>query len=110
MLQAARDLGDRLVVVLSHDAHNRKPNAVPASERLRRLQVAGVAEEVFVGSSDSFAKSLERVKPDILVLGYDQRIPDAETEAAVRKLGVRVVTLPWFPGKLEEWKPGEARA
>ena len=29
------------------------------------------------------------------------RLPDAATEAAVRELGVRVVALPWSPGKEE---------
>lgn len=99
LLRQAKVLGDRLVVVLSNDAHNRKPNAVPAAERKRRLEALGVADEVRVGDADSFAESLRRVSPDVLVLGYDQKLPDPETEAAVRALGVRVVVMPWFPGK-----------
>ena len=34
-----------------------------------------------------------------LVLGYDQRLPDPETEREVLLLGVAVVTMPWYPGK-----------
>jgi FAD synthetase len=98
-LRLARALGDRLVVVLAHDAHNKKPNAVPARQRLRRLSALGAADKVRVGASGSFAESLRRERPDILALGYDQRLPDAATEAAVRELGVRVVVLPWSPGK-----------
>jgi hypothetical protein len=33
------------------------------------------------------------------VLGYDQRIPDQETESELKKMGVDVVVMPWFPGK-----------
>jgi glycerol-3-phosphate cytidylyltransferase-like family protein len=102
MLQTARALGQRLVVVLSHDSHNRKPNAVAARERLRRLKALGVADEVLVGDPDSFARSLRKVHPDILVLGYDQKLPDEETQSAVRELGIETVVLPWFPGKQEE--------
>ena len=51
------------------------------------------------------AYSRNGVTPDILVLGYDQRLPDAETEAAVRALGVEIVVMPWFPGKED---PGAA--
>lgn len=58
-----------------------------------------MADEVIVGDPDGFAATLRRVTPDILVLGYDQRLPDPETEAAVKALGVEVVTMPWFPGK-----------
>jgi cytidyltransferase-like protein len=100
-LRLARALGDRLVVVLAHDAHNHKPNAVPALERRRRLLELGLADAVVIGAAGSFAASLRRARPDILALGYDQRLPDEATEAAVAELGVRVVTLPWSPGKEE---------
>jgi len=94
-------LGDELVVVVSNDAHNRKVNAVPASERKQRLEALGVADRVVVGRPDSFARTLIDERPDVLVLGYDQRLPDAATERAVADLGVEVVQLPWYPGKEE---------
>lgn len=99
MLRAARVLGDELVVVLSNDAHNRKANAVPAAKRRAWIERLGLADRVIVGHPDSFARSLREIRPKILVLGYDQRLPDAATEDAVRELGVRVVKLPWYPGK-----------
>jgi len=99
MLRWARALGDRLVVVLAHDAHNHKPDAVPAAVRLRRMRGLGLADHVAVGAAGSFADSLRRARPDILVLGYDQRLPDPASAAAVRELGIRVVVLPWSPGK-----------
>ncbi len=99
MLRAARGLGDELVVVLAHDSHNRKPNAVSAARRKKILEDLGVADRVLVGRPDSFARSLRRVRPKVLVLGYDQRLPDDETRRAVEELGVQVVQLPWYPGK-----------
>ncbi|MDD5656290.1 MAG: adenylyltransferase/cytidyltransferase family protein [Elusimicrobia bacterium] len=101
MLRWARGLGDRLVVVLAHDAHNRKPNAVPGALRLSRLRRAAVADSARLGDKGGFAAVLRRVKPAVLALGYDQRLPDDETHAAVRELGIRVVSLPWGPGKEE---------
>lgn len=99
MLRTARAFGDELVVVLSHDAHNKKPNAVAAKIRSRRLKDTGVADRVVIGRPDSFAETLRRESPDILVLGYDQRLPDAETEKAVRELGIVTIVMPWLPGK-----------
>ena len=92
-------------MVLSNDAHNKKPNALPSAERKRRLEALCVADEVIVGDAHGFAETVRRVAPDILILGYDQRLPDAETEAAVRALGVDVVVMPWYPGKED---PGAA--
>ena len=105
LLRQARALGDRLVVVLSNDAHNKKPNAVPAAVRQQTLRALNIADDVIIGDPAGFAATLHRVTPDILVLGYDQRLPDAETEAAVLALGVEVVVMPWFPGKED---PGAA--
>jgi glycerol-3-phosphate cytidylyltransferase-like family protein len=85
--------------VLSNDAHNKKPNAVPSALRRERLLALDVADEVIVGDADGFAATLRRVTPDVLVLGYDQRLPDAETESEVKRMGIEVVVLPWFPGK-----------
>ena len=105
LLRQARALGDRLVVVLSNDAHNKKRNAVSAELRRKNLRALNIADDVIIGDADGFAATLRRVLPDILVLGYDQRLPDPETEAAVRALGVEVVVMPWFPGKED---PGAA--
>jgi FAD synthetase len=101
MLQTARALGDELVVVLSNDVRNKKPNAVPSSKRVQWLKELGIADRIMVGRPDSFAATLREVKPRILVLGFDQKLPDAQTEQAVRELGVEVVVLPWFPGQNE---------
>lgn len=99
MLRTARSLGDELVVVLSNDVHNRKPNAVPAKTRLRWMKSLGIADKVVIGRPDSFAASLRAERPSILVLGYDQRLPDDETRRAVAELGIEIYVMPWFPGK-----------
>jgi FAD synthetase len=101
MLRWARSLGDRLVIVLAHDEHNHKPNAVPAKTRLRLLREAGLADEVRIGARDGFAESLRQARPDILALGYDQRVPDRKTQAVIDEMGIRVIVLPWSPGKEE---------
>jgi FAD synthetase len=99
LLRQARALGDELVVVISNDAHNKKPNALPAIQRKQNLENKGIADKVVIGDADGFAATLRRLNPDILVLGYDQRIPDQETESELKKMGVDVVVMPWFPGK-----------
>ena len=107
MLHAARSLGDELVIVLTHDAHNRKPTAVPAERRKRWMEELGIADSVVIGRADGFAETLRREKPDTIALGHDQRLPDAETEAEVKRLGIGVVHLPWSIGRDEVVFPRE---
>ncbi len=101
MLKEARKLGDELIVILSSDTHNKKPYAVPAAIRLKWIKDLKIADSVRIGKENSFAKSLLEEKPDILVLGYDQKIPDEETETLIKNLGIKVIRLPWFEGKEE---------
>ena len=102
LLRSAKVLGDKLVVVLSNDAHNRKPNAVPAEQRKKWVEALGIADKVVIGDPGSFAETMRREDPDILVLGYDQKLPDPETEQEVKAMGVEVIVMPWFPGKEDQ--------
>ncbi len=102
LLRSAKVLGDKLVVVLSNDAHNRKVNAVPAVQRKRWIEELGIADKVVIGDAQGFADTVRRENPDILVLGYDQKLPDPETEKVVKEMGVDVVVMPWFPGKEDQ--------
>ncbi len=102
LLRSARVLGDELVVVLSNDAHNHKPNAVPAEKRKKWVEALGIADRVVIGDARSFAKTVRRENPDILVLGYDQKLPDPDTEKMIKDMGVEVIVMPWFPGKEDQ--------
>ncbi len=105
MLKEARNLGDELIVILSSDTHNKKANAVPSAIRLQWIKDLKIADSARVGEENSFSQSLLKEKPDILALGYDQKIPDEETEALIKNLGIKVIRLPWFEGKEETLFP-----
>lgn len=74
-LKKAKSLGDELVVVLTNDENNRKPYAKPAKERKRNLEKLDIADKIIIGDEKDRMKVVESEKPDIIVLGYDQRLP-----------------------------------
>lgn len=88
--------------MLSNDAHNSKPHAVAAAQRKKWVEALGIADKVVIGDPESFAETLRREKPDVLVLGYDQKLPDPETEQKVKEMGIEVIVMPWFPGKEDQ--------
>lgn len=90
LLKRCRSLG-YLIVVLAHDSRNKKPYAVPVRQRKKNLEKLKMADRVVVGSPASFAGVVRRYRPDIIVLGYDQKLPDRETQKTVREMGIRVV-------------------
>ena len=75
-LKEAKKLGDKLIVVLTNDKNNKKPYAIPAKERKRLLKFLNIADKIFIGGSKDKIKIVKKVKPDIIALGYDQKLPD----------------------------------
>jgi len=90
LLKKANKLG-YLVVVLAHDSHNRRSYAVSAGKRKKSLESLGIADKIVVGDEKSFVKVLEKYKPNVIVLGYDQKLPDKETQEWIKKNKIKIV-------------------
>jgi len=102
-LEAARALGDVLVVAINSDASVRRLKGagrpvVPQAERAEVLAALEAVDYVTVFDEDTPQEIIARVLPDVLVKGgdwgADQIVGRAEVEAA----GGRVVTIPLEPG------------
>jgi D-beta-D-heptose 7-phosphate kinase/D-beta-D-heptose 1-phosphate adenosyltransferase len=104
-LQAARALGDALVVGVNDDASVRRLKGpgrpiVPAEQRAETLAALACVDAVLVFPEDTPTASLQRLRPEIHCKGADyapggRRIPEAETVAAY---GGRVEFLPLVEG------------
>lgn len=88
-LQEAKELGDRLVVVIACDQTVREHKHEPLmSDEVRREMVAALkpVDEAIVGGTGDPYDTVEEVDPDIIALGYDQR---HEEERLKRELTIR---------------------
>ncbi len=101
-LAAARRLGRtgvRVSVVIARDDSVRriKQRAAHHTQAERRALVAALraVDEAFVGAPNDFIASVRRVRPDLIVLGYDQK---AGWEDTLRAAGVhaRVLRCPAY--------------
>ncbi len=75
MLEEARSHGDVLVVVVARDSVIRKRKKIPVNTEDDRLLVVSSLKHVdaaILGSTRSYAETLERIRPDVVSLGYDQ--------------------------------------
>lgn len=93
--------GVHLSVVVARDESVRRIKHRPPhhSERERRKLVAALrtVDEAFIGVPNDFIKSVRRVNPDLIVLGYDQK---ASWEHTLRAAGIaaRIVRCPPYQG------------
>ena len=97
-INAAKALGDALVVVVATDdmARRMKKKAPRHSEDERRglVDMLEPVDACIIGQKDIF-HTVRDVKPDIIALGYDQYHHEDQIKAGCDKLGldVRVVRL-----------------
>jgi len=75
-LKRAKKLGDELIIILTNDENNKKPYAISAKERRKLLKSLNIADKILIGHLKDKAKIVEKVKPSIIALGYDQELPD----------------------------------
>jgi len=100
MLKQARRYGEELVVVLSRDSAVKmlKSKGSVQTERERRALVDAleIVDRVVLGDTEiGTYRSLARIRPDVVAIGYDQRLLKKDLMAYLRKTGksISVVTL-----------------
>ena|SRR5438105_2135815 len=105
-LQAARGLGDCLIVGLNGDASARalkgdRHPLVPQAERAEVLAALGCVDHVIIFDEPTAEHLVETLRPEVYVKGGDyagdtKALPEAKV---VERYGGRVVLLPYVGGK-----------
>jgi len=98
MMEKAKKLGDRLVVIVNNDYQVKLKGRVPFLNQKDRMKIVSAikwVDKVFlsIDRDSSVSKSLAKVKPDIFAKGGDRKhgnIPTSETDIC-RKLNIRRV-------------------
>ena len=92
-LREAKKLGDELVVVVARDSTAAKLKHMPIMrEEARRFLVSSLkpVDRAVLGHEEDIYRTVEEIKPDIIVLGYDQSFDEREIEEQCRARGVDV--------------------
>jgi D-beta-D-heptose 7-phosphate kinase/D-beta-D-heptose 1-phosphate adenosyltransferase len=103
-LQAARALGDCLIVCLNSDDSVRRIKGptrplVPATDRARVLEALSFVDGVVVFDQDSPVEVLERLRPDVWAKGGDYAGAELPEESVLSRWGGQAVVLPYLAGR-----------
>jgi len=103
LFKQAKALGDYLVVVVASDdkiRHNkkRKPR-LNISDRINDISADPNVDEVIAGDSGLGYTALDKIKPDIIALGYDQKVPEE-----IKKIINKYETVVLKPYKTDIYK------
>ena len=103
-LQAARTLGDALVVAINSDASTRQLKGpqrpiVPQAERAEMLAGLWCVDYVSIFEELSPRSLIAALLPDVLVKGGDWSLDEIHGREEVEAAGGRVLPLPFIEGK-----------
>ncbi|MHA1269783.1 MAG: adenylyltransferase/cytidyltransferase family protein [Candidatus Helarchaeota archaeon] len=98
LLSNAKQFGGKnakLIVIVARDENvikekNRRP-IFPENQRLEMIKALKIVDDAYLGNlgSDKL-KIIEEIKPDIIVLGYDQNVEEKEIRKELEKRGLFV--------------------
>jgi FAD synthetase len=104
----ARELGDRLLVVLSRDVtvlevKGQLPG-LGEEERLRQVKNHPLVDEAHLGHLGDKYKIVEELKPDLILLGYDQQAFTDSLEKELQQRGLWIEIRRAQPHRPEVFK------
>jgi len=103
-LEAARSLGDALIVGVNTDASaarlHKGPGRplTPEADRARVLAALACVDRVVLFEEDTPLELITALKPDILVKGGDYQLHEIVGREIVLARGGKVAALPFLPG------------
>jgi FAD synthetase len=99
-LKYASSFGNKLYVIVARDSSVRRLKGrepvLPERARLKLVSSIRYVYRAVLGDEKDFLKPLEEIKPDVVVLGPDQRFEEDELSRMLRERGVeaRVTRMP----------------
>jgi len=94
-LQESKNLGGedaKLVVVVARDSTVRSRKRVPIVNEEQRLEVVSMlkpVDEAYLGSTTDMFKIVEKIDPDIITIGADQKFDLDSLREELRKRGLK---------------------
>ena len=92
-LSEAKKYGDKLVVVVARDSTSESFKGTRPEhnerERLEAVRTLDIVDEAVLGKQGSIFDIIEEIKPNVICLGYDQKVLKEELEDELRKRNIK---------------------
>lgn len=90
-LKKAKELGDLLVVVIASDRTAKRKGAMhEAKWRKFLVENLKMVDKVVIGDEEDWLKVVEKERPDVIALGYDQTMDEGWLREELEKRGLKV--------------------
>ena len=92
-LEKAKKYGDFLVVIVARDSTVKKKKRIPIipeEQRVEMLKYLKPVDIAILGTEGHFLDIIEKILPDVIVLGPDQNFDEKELEKELEKRGLKI--------------------
>ncbi|MDK2795433.1 MAG: synthetase [Archaeoglobaceae archaeon] len=89
-LKEAKKLGDELIVIVAREKnvkHKPKP-VIPEEQRRAVVEAIKYVDKAILGDENDIFKPIMELKPDVIVLGYNQHFSEDWLREELRKRGL----------------------
>lgn len=89
-LEDAASLGDELHVIVARreNVTHKQPPLLPNQQRRDVIAALGIVDEAHVGHPSDIFVPVERIDPDVIVLGHDQHHDEAAIQDELDRRGI----------------------
>jgi FAD synthetase len=90
-LEQAKKYGDELIVVVACDKTVREKKHEPITPEDMRAKIVGSLKPVdkaIVGNQGDIFETVKRIRPDVIVLGFDQKFDEQQLSEELAKRGL----------------------
>ena len=112
-LNQAKDLGERLIVLLGRDKVVAKVKGKPPlhneNERLEMIKNLKMVDEAYLDREETDFALLRQINPDIVCLGYDQVAFTEGLEDKLKSLGLKATIVRLEPFGHEKYKSSKIK-
>ncbi len=91
-LKQAKSYGDHLIVVIANDDTVRRNKHEPVTPDVMRAKIVEAlkpVDEVIIGGNGDMLDTVAKVRPDMIVLGYDQHFDEKKLESELESKGFK---------------------
>ncbi|MBU0660697.1 FAD synthase [Patescibacteria group bacterium] len=102
LFEKAKEYADELVIIVARDKNVEKIKGVAPlhseEERKTFLSYIKLVDAVYLGSEEDPYAIIQQIKPDVIALGYDQRVFVDQLADAITDMGleIQIVRIPEF--------------
>lgn len=108
--QQAKRLGDYLIVVIARDSNLKKKALFSEKERLKLVENLRIVDEAVLGNKGDLFKIIAEKQPQVICLGYDHSITEAQLRTELKKRGLNPMIKRMQPYHPEKYKSSKIRS